>query len=183
MLVYQELASFLRPSIQVSLPTISPNLHADGHPPRATKPGGWIELQELRFQIQCDDGTMKEDYTVEKFLNLIKEALEVFGVNLFSMTNNTQYLRDAGFINVEEKVFKIPCGTWPKNKTMKMIGLYLRSVIYDGLQAISLGPLTRGLKWTTDEVELFLVEVRKSLLDASTHSYIPFHVVYGQKPE
>lgn len=125
---------------------------------------------------------MKDDYDVEKFLRFIKEGLAVFGVDLLACTGNAQRLRDAGFVNVEEKVLKIPLGTWPKNKTMKMIGLYLRSVIYDGLQGIALGPFVRGLKWSPDDVEVFLVDVRKSLMDASAHSYLPFHVVYGQKP-
>jgi hypothetical protein len=65
---------------------------------------------------------MKDDYNVEKFLRFIKEGLAVFGVDLPAVTGNAQRLRDAGFVNVEEKVFKIPLGTWPKNKTMKMIG-------------------------------------------------------------
>ncbi|CZR69809.1 related to methyltransferase [Phialocephala subalpina] len=147
-----------------------------------TKPGGWIEMQELLFTLNCDDGTMKEDYPTARFLQLIKEGLAVFGVDLLGVTRNAQLLHDAGFVNVETKVFKIPLGVWPKNRTMKLIGLYLRSVIYDGLQGIALGPLTRGLKWTPEDVELFLVDVRKSLMDASTHSYLPFHVVYGQKP-
>ena len=146
------------------------------------KPGAWIELQELNFVTQCDDGTMKDDYIVGKFLNLVKEGLAVFGVDLLAMRKNSQLLREAGFVNIEEKVFKIPLGTWPRNKTMKLIGLYLRSVIYDGLQGISMGPFTRALKWTTQEVEMFLIDVRTGLMDSSTHSYIPFHVVYGQKP-
>ncbi|KAG9229111.1 S-adenosyl-L-methionine-dependent methyltransferase [Amylocarpus encephaloides] len=148
----------------------------------ATKPGGWVELQELRFQIQCDDNTMKDDYGVRKFLELVRDALAIFGVDVFTMTKNAQRLRDAGFVNIEEKIFKIPVGTWPKNRTMQTIGLYMRSVIYDGLQGISMGPLTRAMKWTPEEVEVFLVSVRKELLDSSTHSYLPFHIVYGQKP-
>jgi hypothetical protein len=146
------------------------------------KPGGWIELQELEFVTYCDDGTMKDDFLVTKFLNLVKDGLAVFGIDLLGMIKNAQNLRDAGFVNVEEKIFKIPLGVWPKNKTMKLIGLYLRSVIYDGLQGVSLGPFTRGLKWTPEEVEVFLIDVRKALMDSTIHSYIPFHVVYGQKP-
>lgn len=56
---------------------------------------------------------------MEKFLRLVKEGLTVFGVDLLAVTGNAQRLRDAGFVNVKEKVFKIPLGTWPKNKTMK----------------------------------------------------------------
>ncbi|RDL40162.1 uncharacterized protein BP5553_00141 [Venustampulla echinocandica] len=146
------------------------------------KPGGWVEIQDPHYQARCDDGTMNEDYPVAKFFNTVKEGLAVFGVDLLGAKKNADLLRDAGFTNVEEKVFKIPIGVWPRNKTMKLIGLYMRSVIYDGLQAISLGPFTRGLHWTPEEIEVFLISVRKALMNQATHSYVTFHVVYGQKP-
>ncbi|KAH8687419.1 S-adenosyl-L-methionine-dependent methyltransferase [Tricladium varicosporioides] len=146
------------------------------------QPGGWIELQDLEFQAKCDDGTLKETYEVSKLFKFVTQGLAVFGVDLLGMRKNAELLREAGFINVERKIFKIPIGTWPKHKTMKTIGLYMRSSIYDGLQAITLGPFTRGLKWSVEEVELFLVQVRRELMDSSTHAYIPFHVIYGQKP-
>ena len=76
----------------------------------------------------------------------------------------------------------MPIGVWPRNQKMKSIGLYNRSMIYDGLHGISMGPFTRGLKWTPEQVELYLISVRKSLLDSSVHSFIPFHVTMGQKP-
>jgi hypothetical protein len=85
-------------------------------------------------------------------------------------------------LSMSRRRFKVPVGTWPRNRTMKLIGMYMRSVIYDGLQGISMGPFTRGLKWTAQDVEVFLIDVRKSLMNSSTHSYIPFHAVYGQKP-
>lgn len=65
---------------------------------------------------------------------------------------------------------------------MRLIGLYLRTVLIDGLQAISLGPLTRGLKWTKEGVEVLLVDVRKCLMDSSQHMHYTFHSFYGQKP-
>ncbi|WAO93433.1 Hypothetical protein NCS54_01098100 [Fusarium falciforme] len=148
---------------------------------RALKPGGWIELQELRFVLECDDGTMREDSQVVAFLNNVKNGLAEFNIDLLGMQKNQQNLREAGFVNIEEMVFKVPLGVWPKKPKMKMVGLYNRSMIYDGLHGIAMGPFTRGLKWTPQEVELFLVGVRKGLMDSSQHGYIPFHVVIGQK--
>jgi hypothetical protein len=104
------------------------------------------------------------------------------GVNLLGIEKNPENVRAAGFVNVEEQVYKVPVGTWPRNQKMKTIGLYNRSMIYDGLQGISMGPFTRGLKWSPQEVEIFLVGVKKTLVDNSQHTYLPFHVVIGQKP-
>lgn len=76
----------------------------------------------------------------------------------------------------------MPIGVWPRDPKLKKVGLYNRAMLYDALQAVSMAPLTRGLKWSAAEVEVFLGTVRKSLLDSSIHTYLTFHSVYGQKP-
>lgn len=116
------------------------------------------------------------------WLELIRQSLEIFGVDLMSASKYAGYLRDAGFVNVVERQFKIPIGTWAKNEKLKMIGLYMRTVMYDGVEGISLGPLTKVLNWTHEEVEALLVVLRKALMSSSVHSYLPFYIVYGQKP-
>ncbi|KAF7556943.1 hypothetical protein G7Z17_g988 [Cylindrodendrum hubeiense] len=127
-----------------------PNLVTQAY--QALKPGGWIELQELRFVLECDDGTVRNDSQVLDFLNNVKKGLAEFGVDLLGMQKNKQNVLDAGFVNVEEEVLKVPLGVWPKDPKMKTIGLYNRSMIADGLHGISMGPFTRGLKWTPEEV-------------------------------
>jgi hypothetical protein len=146
-----------------------------------TKPGGWIELQEMLYHAQCDDGTMKEDSMLIKWLDLLKQGLKNLGPDVDRPLKLAESLREAEFVNVEQKSFKVPIGTWPKNKTLRLIGLYLRTILIEGLQAISLGPLTRGLKWMREEVEVLLVDVRKCLMDSSQHTYYTFHTFYGQK--
>jgi len=149
---------------------------------RCLKPGGWIELQELRLSTRCDDDSMPSDYAFTGFLDNLQQGFAAFGIQLLGMEQNRQRLKDSGFVNVEEKVWKVPIGTWPRDKRMKIIGLYNRSVIYDGLQGVSMAAYTRGLKWSATEVEVYLADVRKSLMNASIHSYYTFHTVYGQKP-
>ena len=72
----------------------------------------------------------------------------------------------AGFVNVTTRIFHAPIGVWPKNKVLKLVGLYWRTVLIDGLQPIALGPMTRGLKWTKEEVDLWLEKVLLSYMDA-----------------
>jgi hypothetical protein len=96
---------------------------------------------------------------------------------------HTLNLDPYGFTNIHHEVFKIPIGTWPKNKTLKTVGLYMRTAVLDRLDAMSFGPLCRGLGWSKEEVQVYLVDVRKCLMDNTVHSYFPFHVSYRQKPE
>ncbi|KAK4111630.1 S-adenosyl-L-methionine-dependent methyltransferase [Canariomyces notabilis] len=148
----------------------------------ALKPGGWIELQELRFIVMCDDGTLKDDDPVADFINNVKKGLAALGVDLLSMEKHPQRLEEAGFTNIDKTVLKVPIGVWPRDPKLRTIGLYNRSMIYDGLQGIAMGPYTRGLKWTPAEVEVYLIGVRKGLMNHHVHSYYPFHAVIGQKP-
>ncbi|WYZ35863.1 hypothetical protein EsH8_X_000510 [Colletotrichum jinshuiense] len=149
------------------------------------KPGGWVELQELRFYLQCDDGSMPgpEEYGYGRFVDLCMAGFRSFGIDPLAIERNSELLRGCGFENVVEKVWKVPIGTWPRDPKLKTIGLYNRSMLVDALQAVSMAPLTRGLKWSASEVEIFLIDVRKSLMNTSIHSYLTFHVVYGQKPQ
>ncbi|KAK1959903.1 methyltransferase [Colletotrichum sublineola] len=149
---------------------------------RVLKPGGWIEFQDLCWRMSCDDGTMAPDYSPAKMVSLIKEGMATWGLDLFAAENHPEQLKAAGFVNQVHDVKKIPLGPWPKDKELKIIGSYSRAVIYDGVQAITMRPLTRGLGWAPSEVEVFLVGVRKELMKTSSHVYSYYHSVLGQKP-
>ncbi|WQF79128.1 Putative S-adenosyl-L-methionine-dependent methyltransferase superfamily [Colletotrichum destructivum] len=149
---------------------------------RCLKPGGWIELQEMKWNFNCDDETMPPTYAVTKMMKHIWEGLNKFGIEADVADTNPQRLKDAGFVNQVHDVQKVPVGEWPKREDLRMIGAYCKAVIYDGLHGITVGPLTRGLGWSSEEVEVFLIDVRKDLLNTSIHSYVFYHSLAGQKP-
>ncbi|OLN87682.1 hypothetical protein CCHL11_05630 [Colletotrichum chlorophyti] len=102
---------------------------------------------------------------------------------LFALEQNPERLHNAGFINVIDDIKKIPFGSWAKDPSLKKIGSYCLAVGYDGLHAITIGPLTRGSGWTLEEVEILLAQCRREMLDRSVHSHVYHHAVSGQKPE
>jgi hypothetical protein len=51
-----------------------------------------------------------------------------------------------------------------------MVGAYNVTVLYEGLQGISLRPFTKVLGWKPDELELLLVDVRKDLCNPRMHA-------------
>ena len=59
----------------------------------------------------------------------------------------------------------------------------MRIAVLDGLDTMSFGLLYRGLGQSKEEVRVYLVDIRKYLIDNSIYSYFPFHVSYTQKPE
>jgi len=131
---------------------------------------------------RCEDDTMEPDNPMVQYWDYVAKGLKELGVDFRLAPRLAQKMRDAGFINVTERVFFTPIGPWPRNRALKEVGLYWRAVLLEGVEAIALGPMTRGLGWRREEVEVFIAGVRKAYIDRSTHAYMPFYVIYGQKP-
>jgi hypothetical protein len=151
--------------------------------PSHLKPGAWIELQEAHHRPQCHDNSILADHPVVEFWDNVTAGLAALGVNFNATLDLADMLRAAGFVNVTTRIFHVLIGPWPKNKVLKLVGLYWRTVLLDGVQPIALGPMTRGLGWTKDEVEVWLVGVRKAYMQGGIHSHMPLHIICGQKPE
>ncbi|KAH6876405.1 S-adenosyl-L-methionine-dependent methyltransferase [Thelonectria olida] len=146
-------------------------------------PGGWIECQDICFPVRCDDGTVKEDSFIQQWSDLMVKSSEAFGRSGRSAASYKQQMTNAGFINVTEVIYKWPTNRWPADLHYKTLGYWCKSNITDGLSGLSMALFTRALGWSQEEVEVFLVNVRRDMNNKSIHAYWPIHVVYGQKPE
>jgi hypothetical protein len=117
-----------------------------------------------------------------KYWDAVADGLLPFGVRFRDTPKLKAMMADAGFVNITERVFFTPIGPWPKNRALKEVGLYWRAVLMEGLEAIALAPLVKGLGWRKEEVDVFCAKTREAYLDKSTHAYMPFYILYGQKP-
>lgn len=153
--------------------------------PRHLKPGGYIEFQEMTYWPRSDDNTLTETtpYAFRDFCYYVQLGVAALGLDLHMINRLPQGLRDAGFDDVTEARHKLPIGRWARDRRQRQKGIwFLRMILMEGLSAIAKRPLTQGLGWKAEQVEMFLVDVRKSLNDTSVHAYFPFTVVYGRKP-
>jgi len=91
-------------------------------------------------------------------------------------------MREAGFVDVQERMFMWPINGWPKNKMMKDVGQWNQLNILEGLEGFCLALLTRGLAWTKEEVDVFVARVSRDLRDRKIHAYFPMPVAFGRKP-
>ncbi|OHW97588.1 methyltransferase domain-containing protein [Colletotrichum incanum] len=148
------------------------------------KPGGWIELQEIHHFPLSAGNSLSAAHPVAQYWGHVVQGLSNLGIDLNAAAGDRlpNTMREAGFINVTERVFHVPIGTWPRNRVLKTVGMYWRTILLDGLQAIALGPFTRGLHWSAEETELFLVAVRRAYHDTSALMYMPLRIMYAQKP-
>lgn len=122
------------------------------------------------------------DLPLVQFWDLVAQGLDNLGVDFKRTLSLASMVRDCGYANVTERVFHVPIGTWPKNRTLKECGLYWKTVLMEGLSPIALGPLTRGLGWTQVQVEAFLVGVRQCMREGKDNAFMPMHIIYAQRP-
>lgn len=142
------------------------------------------------------DGMMPPEHPVAQYWRHVDEGLARLGVVGFgrlasgseSGSTALELLQRAGFVGATgRRAFHVPIGPWPRNKVLRGVGVYWRTILVDGLQAIALRPLMRGLRWERARVEAFLVAVRRAYLDLDEKNdgvqmYMPLVCVYGQKP-
>ncbi|KAF5525323.1 Secondary metabolism regulator LAE1 [Colletotrichum aenigma] len=145
-------------------------------------PGGYVELVELDLHARSDDGTLKSDSAISRCTELLGEAAGIFGRPYQEIPPLVKVLEDAGFVDVKMEVHKWPTNDWPKYPEYKELGIWANENFIAGFESFTMAPLTRAHGWTKEEVQVFLVEVRKDLGNRSIHAYWPMYNIYGRKP-
>jgi SAM-dependent methyltransferase len=134
-------------------------------------PGGYLEMQDGRFPLQCHDDTL-QGTALDRWAKACVEAGEVTGRAWNNARFYKQWMEEIGFEVIQEKVFEIPTSNWPKGKKAKELGLWFHEDLMDSLSGSKV-LLTKTLGYKEDEVELLLMEVRKNLKDRGVHAYMP----------
>jgi metalloendopeptidase OMA1, mitochondrial len=154
---------------------------------RYLKPGdGWLELHELHTQPQCDDGTMPKDWKFTEWEEKVHFASKskIRPARPVRVAQHLQHwMEECGYVDVSQLIFKIPLGPWPRDKKLKAIGQRFGNNWIAGLPGFSYKLFGGdGLGWSRDEIELKLVDVRKSLAMKDVHAYLRYYVVIGRRP-
>ncbi|KAL1646551.1 hypothetical protein SLS58_003137 [Diplodia intermedia] len=129
---------------------------------KCTRPGGWTE---------SDDGSLKPNAHINRFLATLEEGCKKLGKELYPGPLAEGWLKDAGFVNVQTRMYKIPLGPWPKDPKMKEVGLVNLMQYLDGLEAFSFRMFTNVLGWKLEEVKVINAQVREELKSKSIHPY------------
>ncbi len=106
-------------------------------------------------------------------MSLIMEGTAKLGKDWTRVRHYKEYLETAGFVDVVEKKYEWPVGTWAKGKKNKMLGMWYREDLMIGLQGFTMAVLTRALGMSAQEVELLLMGVRQDIKSNQIHVYIP----------
>lgn len=135
------------------------------------KPGGWIEFKDwdVRPYNPAGELTIPDNY-VKKWHDLILATCE----DWVGATANPALLipnicKEVGFVNMQDHVFEVPAGGWPKDPKKKLIGRFYGITMYEGAPGMSLRLLTHFRNWQIDEVHVLNAKFREDM--KKTHYY------------
>jgi hypothetical protein len=66
--------------------------------------------------FRSDDGSLKEDSPLQKWANLMNDAMVASGRPPPSEALLRERLEKAGFVDVQSFMLRLPVGPWPKDK-------------------------------------------------------------------
>ncbi|RSL64897.1 hypothetical protein CEP53_003880 [Fusarium sp. AF-6] len=136
-------------------------------------PGGYVEVQEIDLNAKSDDGTLREDSNLSRWLKLLGEATVLLGRPYQDIQQIQDIMAEVGFRDVTVTNFKWPTNPWPKDTKYKTLGQWHNANMSSAIEALTLAPFTRALGWSPAEVQAFLVDTRKDLNNRGIHAYWP----------
>lgn len=134
------------------------------------RPGGYMEWQDWMGVLQSSDDSIRGT-PIERWSQLYVEAGTRLGRDMLAPRKYKDWMIDAGFVDVVETRLAVPGNPWAKGKENKRMGFLQMTNFLDGLHAATMTLFTKGLGWTPDQVEVFLIEMRKAIKDPKHHFY------------
>ncbi|KAL7821797.1 S-adenosyl-L-methionine-dependent methyltransferase [Trichoderma gracile] len=148
----------------------------------ALQPGGWFESQEVEGVFGCDDGTLDPAGPMSTWLHEMRIAAETMKRPAVLGSTLKEVFERVGFVDVQERIFKIPINEWPRDERLKEIGRMWGENFSQGLNGFSIQLMNRVFGRSPAEIELQLVKIREELSNPQIHAYMPVFVVWGRKP-
>ncbi|PCD37205.1 hypothetical protein AU210_005709 [Fusarium oxysporum f. sp. radicis-cucumerinum] len=150
---------------------------------KCLKPGGYIESYEPSSRVESDDGTVLPGSALSQWERFFVEGGRKIGrpFTIFEENIQREGMREAGFVNIEERDFKNPVGGWPKDPKQRSVGQYMQAAFEQDAQGTVLHMAT-ALGWTEEEVTVFISHFRHEIRSPKIHSYFRQKVVWGRKP-
>jgi SAM-dependent methyltransferase len=135
------------------------------------RPGGWCEFACIYPVPMCDDGSMPENSGFKTVCRKFREAGKIFGTPLDAPIHFATYMREAGFVDISENIFKVPASPWPKDRRLKQIGALEMTNVMEGAEAFGFRVFHQVFGWSKEQIELVLIDMKRDVRNRAFHQY------------
>jgi len=152
------------------------------------KPGGWLELNDVAHRVFAEDGCGEADSPMLRWWRVVfQESSRSNGIDIDDTYKHAQQMRDAGFTDVRERVFKWPVSSarasTPEEKAIADLLYQNLQVLIEGVTgtAVQHGDL-RGM--TAQQVQALADEAKRDVVENADRPgyYMLFATHVGQAP-
>ena len=144
------------------------------------KPGGWAEMQEYDQDWYLNGQFCNERWP---WLQACAEYTEANGHDWHCGSNIKKYMEIAGLVNVQQKVYRMPYGTWmaKDRPETERIGKHSARE-YGTLYHHAIPKMLAGSNYSDGEIEDFQAQSKETMA-AEDGKDMCFWVTIGMKPE
>lgn len=148
---------------------------------RVLKPGGWVQMVEIYFNVQSDSGLMTEQNALRIWSTQYMGALgDVKDLRVGTRLRNL--LTEAGLVEVDATMIPLPLSAWSNDPRMREIGAMNRENIRKLLKTLPLYPLTQRQRMPREQFDALVAQARREADSRSLKAYFPLYVCIGRKP-
>lgn len=119
-------------------------------------PGGWLECQEPDMNLCCDDGTMPPNHALQQWTEELLRLGHIAGKPIDNAPYIKGWLEHAGFVDVQERVFKVPTCAWPQERNQRELGWWMEEMLSSHVSGISRAYVSRVHGISVEEHEVSL---------------------------
>ena len=146
------------------------------------KPGGWAEMQDFDLDWYLHGELCSDQW---QWLAALRNQARKTDWDLSCGSNIKTYMEKAGLVNVTQKPYRLPLGTWMAEREGKpetrRIGEHSARE-YGMLYHHGIPKMLEGAGYSDEEIKVFQAESKKCLA-AEDGKDMVFFVTVGKKPE
>lgn len=146
------------------------------------KPGGWVEMQEYDAWIFSDDDSCGRAPWTMEWVEKLDAASQMFGKRLNVAGLHRQWMVDAGFVDVAERVERIPIGPWTKDERLKELGRYELAHMQMSVDSHTPALFTRVLSYSNEQARVLIEGVKREFRSRDLRLITSYRFITGRKP-
>jgi len=131
---------------------------------RHLKPGAHFEQVEMDFEPRSANGPLAPNFSLVQWYNLLMTAMDQCGKPMRLPPNNSDRLRAAGFVNIQEEVIRVPLTPWSRDRHEQDMARWFNLGMMHGIEGYSLAPLLRILRMPEEDVRDLITRLKSDML-------------------
>ncbi|EEY17912.1 conserved hypothetical protein [Verticillium alfalfae VaMs.102] len=150
---------------------------------KCLKPGGYLESHEPSSGFENQGEPLDQKSALAQWGKFFVKGGLKFGrpFTVFEEHIQRKAMEAAGFVDIEEREIINPVGNWPADAKTKEIAQFSEATFLEDPKGY-IAFFAHALDWTTEEIEMYLLQFRRELKSSSHRAFYRHRVVWGKKP-